>query len=315
MKTKSNYIIAALAVIVVILLVALAFLLGKKSGSEDKKTTEPPAVSDQSLPQGDDPRPSGTSDGEPSGEEQTTAITADNTQAQPSTEAPSAEPGNTVTSDADMPRNLDISMSAGSLTFVKGSSFSVDYDKSVIEVSTSGDTMTLKNDHSHPSASERRKMDVTITVPENAAFNSVDVEFGAGKLIVHSLKAENLSLELGAGSATFDDIFISGSAEIKEGAGELVISSGTITDLDLKCGAGATRVAAALKGTSEVTAAVGAVDIALKGEEADYSVSFQIGLGACYYNGDKLSRSGTYGDGKNTVSIHGGLGVMRVNVG
>lgn len=211
--------------------------------------------------------------------------------------------------------NLDVSMTAGSLTFVRGKEFNIDFDTSVINVTQSGDTIKIQNDHRHPTASERDRMNVTVTLPDEYVFSAVDIEFGAGKLIAHSLSCDTLTLELGAGSATFDDILVTGSADIKEGAGELVINSGVISNLNLKCGAGATRVAAELKGSSTVAAAVGAVDIDLKGSEENYSVSFSVGLGACYYNSEKLERNGTYGDGKNSVQITGGLGVMRVNVG
>ncbi len=158
-------------------------------------------------------------------------------------------------------------------------------------------------------------MNVTVTVPVGYVFDNVDIEFGAGKLLVHTLHTDTLDLELGAGSATLDDLVITGSAEIQEGAGELVVKSGTIANLTLQCGAGATRVAAALTGTSRVDAAVGAVDLKLEGDQSDYTVAFQMGLGACYYNNEKIARSGAFGDGPSFVQINGAFGVMRVNAG
>ena len=158
-------------------------------------------------------------------------------------------------------------------------------------------------------------MNVTITVPYEYAFENVDIECGAGKLIVHTLRTGTLDLELGAGSAVFNDLYVTDSAEIQEGAGELAIKSGELANLTLQCGAGATRVAAALTGVNRVDAAVGAVDLDFKGAETDYTVAFQIGLGACYYNNEKIARSGSFGEGPTVVDINGGFGVMRVNVG
>jgi hypothetical protein len=285
---------AALAAVVVILLLVLAFLLGQRSAGGNQNTTAPSGQS------------SSVSTTVPTGENHSGSIGTNPSDGQ--TTAPSA---NTV----GTPRNLEVSMSAGSLTFVAGDAFRIDYDKSVIKVTENGDSVTIENDHSHPTASQRRRMDVKVTVPEGYAFDSVDIEMGAGKMIVHSLTCDALDLELGAGSATIDNVVVIGSAEIQEGAGELAIKGGQINNLTLQCGAGATRVTAKLTGTNTVNAAVGAVDLKFDGAPEDYTVAFQMGLGACYYNNEKIARNGSFGEGPTLVSITGGLGVMRVNVG
>ena len=286
-KNTSKYVIIALAGVVVVLMVVIAFMLGQRSGANNQGNTTTAPVTQYNP--GQTTEPGNTQTADPSGSQGQNVVGA--------------------------PRNLDISMTAGSLTFVAGDAFDIDYDKSVVNVETSGDSVTIENATRHPSAGQRRRMDVTVTVPDGYAFDSVDIEFGAGKLIVHSLNADALDLELGAGSATFDNMYITGSAEIQEGAGELVIKGGEINNLTLQCGAGATRVTAKLNGTNTVNAAVGAVDLKFDGEKEDYTVAFQMGLGACYYNNEKISRSGSFGEGPTLVNISGGFGVMRVNVG
>lgn len=305
-----KYVVIGLGAAVVLLLLALAFLLGQRSGEKKADPTAPPATEAATL----SPVPAEPGTDAPGGEtasaaagEQTTGGSA---APAPQTTAPQ-QPAVT----ADAPRNLDISMTAGSLTFVEGTAFGVKYDDKVILVEESGDTVTIENAQRHPSAGERRRMNVTVTVPTGYAFDNVDVEFGAGKLIAHTLRVDALRLELGAGSATLEDLYVTGSAEIQEGAGELLLKSGSIANLTLRCGAGATRVTAALTGTNSIDAAVGAVDLKFDGSESDYTVSFQMGLGACYYNNEKIARNGSFGEGPNLVQINGGFGVMRVNVG
>lgn len=293
MKIKSNYIIAALAAVVVILLIVIAFMLGRRSAPQGENGTA--ASSDE------------ISFSEVTSDE----ISSDETDSGNSEAGENASNGETQ----NAPRELDISMSSGSLTFVSGSEFNVDFDSSVINVTSSGDILRIQNDHNNPSASERNRMNVTVTVPDGHIFSAVDIKFGAGKLIAHSLSAETLIMELGAGSVTFDNVVVTDLANIKEGAGAFSINSGSIANLSLKCGAGATRVAAELTGSSTIIAAFGAVDIDLKGEKESYSVSFNIGLGTCYYNSEKLSRSESFGNGENSVQITGGMGVMRVNAG
>ena len=284
----------ALAAVVVVLLLVLAFLLGQRSAGGNPTTAAPSGPS------------SSVSTTAPTGDNHSGSIGTNPSDGQ--TTAPSV---NTV----GAPRNLEVSMSAGSLTFVAGDDFHVDYDKSVINVTEHGDSLTIENDHAHPTASQRRRMDVTVTVPDGYAFDSVDIEMGAGKMIVHSLTCDTLDLQLGAGSATVDNVIVIGSAEIQEGAGELAVKGGEINNLTLQCGAGATRVTAKLTGTNTVNAAVGAVDLKFDGKPEDYTVAFQMGLGACYYNNEKIARNGSFGEGPTLVNISGGFGVMRVNVG
>lgn len=305
----------ALAAVVVVLLVTVAFLLGQRLGG---KTPAAPAETgaQQELTSAGAFSPAGNESAAALPTQEGSALPAG--EQQPADQTQQAGEGTSPASPstaADAPRNLAISMSAGSLTFEEGSSFGVKFDDSVIRVSQDGDTVEIENKQSRPSASERRRMNVTVTVPTGYAFNDVDVEFGAGKLVVRTLRTATLDLELGAGSANFDNVYVTESAAIKEGAGELAIKDGSIANLRLQCGAGATRVVCALTGQSRIDAAVGAVDLEFKGREADYTVAFQMGLGACYYNNEKIAKSGSFGDGANRVDINGGFGVMRVNVG
>ena len=296
-----KYVCIGLGAVVVVLLIVLAFVLGRNSGMKNEPAAptagEPGAAVTETA-----------ADGTSAVSEKTTEKAEGRTD--PAEEIPTAAQ-TPLTAGGD----LQISMSAGTLTVTEGAAFDVQYDPAVIRVATDGDVTVIENLVRNPSASERRRMNVTVTVPETTSFGSVDIELGAGKMIVRSLRAETLDLELGAGSTVIDRLYVTGSAEIQEGAGELSVKGGEIANLTLQCGAGATRVAAALTGASRIDAAVGAVDLQFLGDEADYTVAFQMGLGACYYNNQKIARSGVYGEGPNRVDITGGFGVMRVNVG
>ena len=312
-----------LGALVLILLLAIAFLLGKQSGANKNegagRSSSGVTSSDVALT-GESSAPAELTDSaaaapsqsaEPSQETTAVGEAASQKDAVPATQAPAAP----AVQAEGMPRTLDIDMTSGSLTFEKGAKFDVKYDSSVIRVAQNGDGMTIANDHSNPSASERKRMDVVVTVPDGTAFAELDISFGAGKLISRTLPAETLRLELGAGSATLENVNVSGSATIKSGAGAFAIKSGSIANLNLQCGAGATQVAATLTGASRIVAAVGAVDLQLNGRESDYTVSFKMSLGACYYNDTKIAKGGSFGTGPNTVDITGGFGVMRVTVG
>lgn len=318
-KNTMRNICIALGAVVAVLVIVIAFLLGKQAGA-NKNDGAGRASSDITTAVGETAWQGGLTDTEDTAADAANSgETAQTPAAQPSeaaTQVPATvQPAPPAVQAEGMPRTLDINMTSGSLTFEKGSQFDVKYDSSVIRVEQNGDAMTVANDHSNPSAAERKRMNVTVTVPEGYAFEDLDISFGAGKLTSRILPAGTLRLELGAGSATLENVAVTGSATIKSGAGAFSIKSGSIANLNLQCGAGATQVAAVLTGASKIVAAVGAADLQLGGSESDYTVTFKMSLGACYYNDTKIARGGSFGTGPNTVDITGGLGVMRVTVG
>lgn len=318
-KNTMRNICIALGAVVAVLVIVIAFLLGKQAGA-NKNDGAGRTSSDITTAVGETAWQGGLTEA--------ADVTDDAGEPADATDTPAAQPSEAVTQvpatvapaqpavqAEGMPRTLDIDMTSGSLTFEKGSKFDVKYDSSVIRVEQNGDSMTIDNDHSNPSAAERKRMDVVVTVPDGCAFADLDISFGAGKLISRTLPAETLRLELGAGSATLENVNVTSSATVKSGAGAFSIKSGSIANLNLQCGAGATQVAATLTGASKIVAAVGAADLQLGGKESDYTVTFKMSLGACYYNDTKIAKGGSFGTGPNTVDITGGLGVMRVTVG
>ena len=305
-----------LGAVVLALVLAIVFLLGKQCGAKNSggagRSDSSPAVTQEAAV----PSNEQTDDANAAANDtQTTASapgeTAANVTQPPQQPAATAAPAQ----DPNAPLTLDIDMTSGSLTFETGAAFDIRYDSSVIRVNRNGTDVVIENDHSNPSAGERKRMDVVVTVPANHTFDDVEIELGAGKLITRALRTRTLELEMGAGSATLEGLVATDSADIQNGAGAFTIKSGALNNLTLQCGAGATQVKAALTGASRVTAAVGAVDIQLDGRESDYTVAFQMGLGACYYNNEKIARGGAFGSGPNRVDISGGFGVMRVTVG
>ncbi|MBR0509197.1 MAG: DUF4097 family beta strand repeat protein [Clostridia bacterium] len=318
-KGKSSiFIIAGLGVLVVILLVAVAFLLGQKSGSKNNNNGGGTAVTGSVGPANGS---QGLTDA--SGQPVTADPNAGVTQAgQPATQAgqPATQPSQGTTQPssqapvAGVPRRLDISMSNGNLTIMEGAAFNIQYDSSVIDVTNSGDLTLIHSSVTSPNASQRHRMDVIVTVPKGYSFDSVDIQCGADKTVIRSLSTNTLSMELGAGSAVLDNLQVTGSADIQEGAGALSINSGSVANLVMQCGAGATNVRAALTGTSRIDMGAGALNLDCMGSESDYTLTFQMTIGLCYYNGN-IVRSGVYGTGPNAVTINGTVGVMRVNIG
>lgn len=214
---------------------------------------------------------------------------------------------------SDVPRILEVYMINGSLTIETGLFFNVKYDSSLIQVENTGEVLSIRDTDSGAGINERLRMDVTVTVPEETSFDSVDVALGAGKLLVMTLLTKELKLECGAGSATLNGLLVTGSADIRCGAGALSVGNSMINGLRLQCGAGTTQIRAALTGENRINASMGEVDVLLYGTPGNYTVSFDMNLGVCYYNGVRRSRNASFGSGQNRVELTGGFGVVRVN--
>ncbi len=212
---------------------------------------------------------------------------------------------------SDLPRRLEVNMVNGSLTIETGLFFNVKYDSSLIQVENAGEVLSIRNVGSNFGVNER--MDVTVIVPEETFFEAVDVSLGAGKLLMMTLLTKELKLECGAGSATLNGLIVTESADIRCGAGALSVGNSMINGLMLQCGAGTTQIKAALTGENRINASMGEVDVLLYGTPGNYTVSFDMNLGVCYYNGVRRSRGAAFGSGPNRVELTGGFGVVRVD--
>lgn len=229
------------------------------------------------------------------------------------TEPPAAQTTAPPPAAAALPRILEVNMINGSLTIETGLFFNVKYDSSAIQVEDTGEVLSIRNAENGFQFNERNRFDVTVTVPENCAFDAVNVALGAGKLLIMTLETKELTLECGAGSATLNGLIVTESADIRCGAGALSVGNSMINGLSLHCGAGATQIKAALTGKSRINASMGEVDVLLYGIQSGYTVSFDMSLGVCYYNGVRRSRSASFGSGSNRVELTGGFGVVRVS--
>lgn len=227
------------------------------------------------------------------------------------TAQPPAQTTAPVPAASDLPRRLEVNMVNGSLTIETGLFFNVKYDSSAIRVENTGEVLSIRNTGGNFGVNER--MDVTVIVPEEAFFEAVDVSLGAGKLLMMTLLTKELKLECGAGNAMLNGLIVTGSADIRCGASALSVGNSMINGLRLQCGAGSTQIKAALTGENRINASMGEVDVLLYGMQSGYTVSFDMNLGVCYYNGVRRSRGASFGSGPNRVELTGGFGVVRVS--
>lgn len=156
--------------------------------------------------------------------------------------------------------------------------------------------------------------DLVIYVREDTAFDSVEIEIGAGTLDVERLEARDLKLDLGAGKTAIDELVATRRAEIEGGAGVVEIRGGELRDLDLDLGAGKAELRARVVGNGRVTAGVGKTELTLIGREEDYRLRIDKGIGSVTLDGRSLSDGETVGDGATLIEIDSGVGAVEMKI-
>ncbi len=155
--------------------------------------------------------------------------------------------------------------------------------------------------------------DVVVYVRDDVKFDKVKMEVGAGTLIVESLETKELDLDLGAGKAQIDNLKVTERAEIDGGAGKTAVS-GELKNARIELGAGKADVMARLLGDSKVKAGVGKLDLVLIGQESDYRITVDKGIGSVNLDGRSLGDGARWGEGENRVDLEAGVGAVDIRL-
>lgn len=204
--------------------------------------------------------------------------------------------------------SIKVEVGAASLTIKEGNKIKVEaYNlPSKLNVEKKDKLLVVKQS---PSYFNINTGDITIYLPKE--LKDVDVNGGAGQIIIKDLIIKDLELEIGAGKTEIDNIEAK-SADIEGGAGSLSITSSKITDLDLESGAGSVEINSYLYGNSSIECGLGRTNITLLGDEDSYEIKAKKGLGNLIIAGKEYGKEVNYGNGKNKIKIEGGVGEISV---
>lgn len=156
--------------------------------------------------------------------------------------------------------------------------------------------------------------EVVVYLRKDARLENVKLEIGAGSLTIEKLDAKWIDLNLGAGRTEISSIKVTDGAKIDGGAGVLVIQDGDLRDARIDLGAGKAEITAKLTGHSKVDSGVGKVELNLSGNEKEYTIKVDKGLGSVTLNGTKLSDNAVWGSGSNDIEIESGVGAVEIKV-
>ena len=100
---------------------------------------------------------------------------------------------------------------------------------------------------------------------------------------------------------------------IDSGAGEVVIKDGSVNNLDLDMGIGKVKLNLEVIGNSEIDAGIGELNLVLLGNDDDYRINVDKGIGSIKFNGESVDAETTVGNGDNIIDIDGGVGNINVD--
>lgn len=207
--------------------------------------------------------------------------------------------------------SLDIEIGAADFKIVESEIIKVESNIKRLNVKVSRGALIIK-DETRSNANYDGAV-LTVYIPKDFVFKSVDISTGAGKLTVDSISTDSLDLELGAGECIINSLTVTRSSNIEGGAGSVSILDGSIKNLELEMGVGKLNLKAALLGESELNLGVGEVKITLLGGRDSYTVELNKALGNLKLDGESLSASRVVGNGASNVEINGGIGSIDVS--
>ncbi len=153
--------------------------------------------------------------------------------------------------------------------------------------------------------------EVIITLPGDLTdMEKVVLTGGAGRLEIADLVMKELRLSVGAGRTELRNLQVTEKAKVDGGAGLLVIKKSEFKDLDFDMGVGKTELEARLLGSTKIDAGVGKLELTLLGEEDDYRVKVDHGIGSVTQDGLSLDNA----KGENLVDIDGGVGAIEIRL-
>ena len=206
--------------------------------------------------------------------------------------------------------SLDIQINAADFKIVSVDDFSVESNLKYLSVSEKDGVLKIVDEAK--SNSNYTNAILTLYVPNGIVFHEVDIETGAAKMMVDTLSASSVELELGAGDVRFESLNASENVDIEGGAGQITIVSGTLNNLSLEMGIGELNLTAAVLGESDLKFGVGESNVTLIGSKDDYKVDIEKGLGNVTVDGENVIGFVSIGNGQNHIKFEGGIGTINL---
>lgn len=207
---------------------------------------------------------------------------------------------------------LRIDLFRTNLVIVEGEDFAVETDNRDVTVKERLGTLIIE-ENNRSILESSGKTEVVLTIPKDFVFESVDISTGAGEFSAEVITAEKVELDFGAGEVSIDKLVSAVKTEIDGGAGKISVHDGKTHNLSLDMGVGKVNYRAEITGRSEIDSGMGGIDLTLLGNEEDYKVELDKGIGIATIKGVTVTDEAVHGSGENKIDIDGGVGDIKVD--
>ncbi len=211
----------------------------------------------------------------------------------------------------DKIQSLEMDMVGVELTIQRGEKFAVKTASKNITQTERNGKLTIEERRTL-SFGVNKSENLTITIPEDMEFESVNIDAGAGDIEIEALKTKELELDLGAGEVLIRQLTTTEETDIDGGAGNITIQSASLHNLDLDMGVGEVHLISEITGNSDIDFGVGEANITLLGELNDYQIRMNRGLGEATFDGEHMKDDVWYGEGTNRIDMDGGVGKIAI---
>lgn len=207
---------------------------------------------------------------------------------------------------------LDIDISAADFSVKTGDAFCVKSNNKHITLVEKNGTLVIEEDE-HKWFLNKNDVKLELYIPEDTVFQKVDIVTGAGRVVIDSVSADNLSLKLGAGEAKIENLTALQSAEVNGGAGKITVNRSELANLKLDMGVGELEFTGKLTGECELNCGVGSTELTLQGTLSEYRIKVDKGLGETDVGGANANDGDIFGTGDTEINIDGGVGEVKVD--
>lgn len=244
--------------------------------------------------------------------------------------------GGTTIMESNEIRNIDVDVEYGEVIIQRGNVDKIDIKTTNIiedrfKCTTDGDTLKVryKKLFSFFNFTPWKNNKIVITLPENAEYDRLDVDNGAGAMRISGLEVKDVDIDNGAGELKLENLTVENKVTLKTGAGAVSIDTmscddlkidsgvGEVAAINVKCGdiktssgIGEFRFEGEINGDADIDNGVGEIKMNLTGNSSDYSFKVDSGIGQVRVNGNTpVQTSGA----KYTFKVSTGIGEVRID--
>jgi len=161
--------------------------------------------------------------------------------------------------------------------------------------------------------------EIVITIPEDASFEQMNIYLAAGRMDADKLTAQELRLEVDAGSLKVLHLTADDMLTVENGAGEIKLYDVTASNLTVNQGVGAIDITGAVTGHNVIKGGIGEIKLTLTNRERvdfNYKVTGGLGeveIGDMVLHGDSTNMSYDR-DSADYFEVDCGIGRVEIDV-